>query len=87
MIPQNIVKALVGGIVTQIKDSKVTDSFNKEFDKQVKEDARKTTNLWVSCHGDGWPYEAVKQEKIMLGNNGKLSQTCIREDHFSQRNK
>lgn len=91
VIPKSAVKELMAGLVDGLKEmkdkdgKKLGDSFKEEFDKQVNQDAHYTNYYSVSCYNDGWPYEAVKQDKTMIGEVGKLSQTVVSECYFSQR--
>lgn len=100
VVPKSDVKELMSALgdglkgVKSMKDEngkKLGDSFkeivDKEFDKYVTEDAHYTSYYSVSCYNDGWPYEAVKQDKMMIGEVGKLSQTVVSECRFAQKGK
>lgn len=87
VIPQDVIKSFVGGLVGMMKNKDVSDSFDKEFDKQVNTDGSNTSYFEINCFPDGWPYELVKQNKTKVGNVEKVTQTNINACYFSHEKK
>lgn len=86
IVPQSDIKALVGGIVGELKDKSIAENFEKEFDKQVRIDATISSYFSSDYMPDGWPYRVVKQETTMIGDSGKAAQTYIYLDYLSVHN-
>ena len=85
-IPQSLVKSLVGGFVNSLKDDKMSESFQKEFDSQVNVDATSDTYYRIDYMYNGWPCQLVSQSSTMIGNRGKAKQTYIDLHYYSLRN-
>lgn len=85
-IPQSLVKSLVGGFVSSLKDDKMSESFQKEFDSQVNVDATSDTYYRIDYMYNGWPCQLVSQSSTMIGNRGKAKQTYIDLHYYSLRN-
>lgn len=72
-----ILKGLVEGILKGDELSDVKKDIGDNLDKQVTGRMRYNDYLLIEYYSDGWPKKIVKQEKNMIGNNGKLSQKYI----------
>lgn len=83
ILPQNELKALVGGIVESFSNDSITDSFNENFDAQVNVDCTYEDYLKIDYLINGWPYSVVRQKATMIGNRGKVKQTVISLDSCS----
>ena len=55
--------------------------------KQLDHDMQNTEYMSWTYFDDGWPCRVVKQDKRMVGELGKLSQTYIEACRFAQRKK
>lgn len=82
-IPQSDIKAMVAGVVDNLNDSEVKDNFNAHFDKAVNVDCTVDSYFKIAFLPNGWPYEVVKQETTMIGENGKVKQKYIYLDTYS----
>lgn len=70
------------------KDGKMDVSEMKEaVNKQLDHDMLNTEYMSWTYFDDGWPCRVVKQDKRMVGELGKLSQTYIEACRFAQRKK
>lgn len=83
ILPQNELKALVGGIIESFSNDSITESFNDNFDAQVKADGTYEDYLKADFLVNGWPYAVVRQKATMIGNHGKIKQTTILLDSYS----
>ena len=82
-IPQSDIKAIVSGVVDNLNDSEVKDNFNAHFDTAVNVDCTVDSYFKIAFFPNGWPYEVVKQETTMIGENGKIKQKYIYLDTYS----
>ncbi len=82
-IPQSDIKAMVAGVVDNLNDSEVKDDFNAHFDTAVNVDGTVDSYFKIAFLPNGWPYEVVKQETTMIGENGKVKQKYIYLDTYS----
>lgn len=82
IFPRNELKEIVGGIVESFSNDSITDSFNENFDAQVKVDCTYEDYLKIDYLGNGWPYSIVRQKATMIGNRGKVKQTVISIDSY-----
>lgn len=76
-IPRSLVKQFLAGLVESMDDESVSDSFNSEFDEQVKDDCIENYFTGVYYMYEGWPYKIVKQKNTSLGDMGQTNQTSI----------
>ena len=83
VVPQKLMKELVGGIVDAFSNDSVTKSFNENFDAQVNTDGTYEEYLQFIYTYSGLPCRVVKQESTMIENAGKLKQKIITIDSFS----
>lgn len=83
ILPQNELKAMVGGIVEYMSNDSITEKFNENFDSQVKVDGTIEDYLRIDYMPCGWPYYVVRQKSTMIGNRGKLKQTVISLDSYT----
>lgn len=83
VVPQKLMKELVGGIVDAFSNDSVTQSFNENFDTQVNADGTYEEYLQFIYTYSGLPCRIVKQESTMIENVGKLKQKVITIDSFS----
>ena len=83
IIPINDLKEIVGGIIESFSNGSITDSFNENFDTQVKADCSYEDYLRLDYLANGWPYSVVRQKATMIGNSGKVKQTVISLDSCS----
>lgn len=83
ILPQNELKAMVGGIVEYMANDSITEKFNENFDSQVKVDGTIEDYLRIDYMPCGWPYYVVRQKSTMIGNRGKLKQTVISLDSYT----
>lgn len=72
-----ILKGLVEGILKGDELSDVKKDTGDNLDKQVNGRMLYNDYLLIEYYSDGWLKKIVKQEKNMIGNNGKLSQKYI----------
>lgn len=82
-IPQSDLKAMVLGIVDNINDPDIKNNFNSNFDTAVNVDCTVDSYFKIAFLPNGWPYEVVKQETTMIGENGKVKQKYIYLDSYS----
>lgn len=82
-IPQSDIKAMLSGVVDNLNASKVKDNFNAHFDTDVNEDCNFESYFKIAFFPNGWPYEVVKQETTMIGENSKVKQKYIYLDTYS----
>ena len=83
IIPQSTLKDMVGSIVELMGNDSVTESFNKEFDTQVNEDAIYDSYFSSDFLAHGYPYKITNQLIIMIGDSGKSNQTYIYLDYIN----
>lgn len=83
VIPQDNVKALVGGIVESFGNDSISKNFHESFDAEVNFDANYDDYLSTGILANGWTYSVVHQESTMIGNRGKVKQTVISLDSYS----
>lgn len=81
-IPQEAIKNMVGAIVEEIADEKVSDDFNANFDAQVT-DGKLTSTYSAVYFPDGWPSDVINQTRLTVGNTTKITQTCITWEYRS----
>lgn len=82
-IPQSALKELVGGLVKSIDNKSVTESFEKTFDSQVKEDGIRNIYFSSDFLAEGWPYRIIYQTTMTLGGRGKVNQIHIKLDDIN----
>jgi len=82
-IPQPTMKAMMSGFVDNINDPDLKDNFDANFDAAVKEDCIVDSYFKIAFLPNGWPYEVIKQEKTMIGENGKAVQKYIYIESYS----
>ncbi len=89
-IPRKDIKQLLGGFVDMLMDKEdattVKEDMDTGFDEQVTEDAVSKEFLHIKYFPDGWPQEVISQQKIIIGNKGKMTQKYITWDERSVRN-
>lgn len=89
-IPRKDLKQLLGGMVDMLMDEEdataVKEDMNTGFDEQVTEDAVSKEILHMRYFPDGWPEEVISQQKIIIGNKGKMTQKYITWDERSVNN-
>ena len=89
-IPRKDIKQLLGGMVDMLMDEEdataVKEDMNTGFDEQVTEDAVSKEILHMRYFPDGWPEEVISQQKIIIGNKGKMTQKHITWDERSVNN-
>lgn len=83
ILPKDDLKELVRGLVESFSDDSIKDSFNENYDAQVKEDCTYEDYLKTDYLINGWPYQVVRQKATMIGNRGKVVQTVISLDSYS----
>ncbi len=83
ILPQNELKAMVGGIVEYMANDSITEKFNENFDSQVKVDGTFEDYLKIDYMPCGWPYYVVRQKSTMIGSRGKLEQTVISLESYT----
>lgn len=83
ILPQTEVKNFVGALVKELSDDSISDNFNENFDKQVKEDAIYEDYLRISYLINGWPYSVVRQKSTIIGSQQKVKQAVITLDSYS----
>ena len=83
ILPQNELKAMVGGIVEYMSNDSITENFNENFDSQVKVDGTFEDYIKIDYMPCGWPYYVVRQKSTMIGTRGKLKQTVISLDSYT----
>ncbi len=82
-IPQSALKNMVSGLVELMDNDDVTESFNKEFDSQVNEDAIYDSYFSSDFLAHGWAYRVINQTNITVGGRGKSNQTYIYLDYIN----
>ena len=89
-IPRKDIKQLLGGMVDMLMDKEdattVKEDMDTGFDEQVTGDAVSKEILHMRYFPDGWPQEVISQQKIIIGNKGKMTQKYITWDERSVRN-
>lgn len=89
-IPRKDIKQLLGGFVDMLMDKEdattVKEDMNTGFDEQVTGDAVSKEILHMRYFPDGWPEEVISQQKIIIGNKGKMTQKYITWDERSVNN-
>lgn len=89
-IPRKDLKQLLGGMVDMLMDEEdattVKEDMNTGFDEQVTGDAVSKEILHMRYFPDGWPEEVISQQKIIIGNKGKMTQKYITWDERSVNN-
>ena len=89
-IPRKDIKQLLGGLVDMLMDEEdattVKEDMNTGFDEQVTGDAVSKEILHMRYFPDGWPEEVISQQKIIIGNKGKMTQKYITWDERSVNN-
>lgn len=83
ILPQNTLKAMVGGIVESLSDDSIAENFNKNFDEQVTVDGTFEDYIKIDYMPCGWPYYVVRQKTTMVPTRGKLQQTVISLDSYT----
>jgi hypothetical protein len=82
-IPKTDLKTLMAGIVDNIKDQGVKDSFEKNFETEVNTECTVDSFLQLDYFPNGWPYKLLKQESTTIGDIGKTKQKYIYLDTYS----
>lgn len=82
-IPAKDLKDMMGAIVGLVSDKSLHEDFDKEYDKQVKEDAVVGTWNYWQYFADGWPAEVISQTTIRLMGQSRLKQKQIVWDYRS----
>ncbi len=82
-IPAKDLKDMMGALVEMVSDKSLQEDFDKEYDKQVKEDAEVGTWNYWRYFADGWPAEVVSQTTIRLMGQSRLKQKQIVWDYRS----
>lgn len=82
-IPAKDLKNMMGAIVGLVSDKSLQEDFDKEYDKQVKEDAVVGTWNYWQYFADGWPAEVISQTTIRLMGQSRLKQKQIVWDYRS----
>lgn len=83
IIPLSVVKSMVGELVEMMDNDAVKESFDNDFDTQVKDDAILRTYFRSDYIAYGWPYRVVQQTTQSIKGQGKLMQTYIYLDYIS----
>lgn len=83
IIPQAALKDIVGGFVCLMENDSISESFNSEFDKQVKTDAIYESYFSSDYIARGWPYKVVKQSTMTIDGRGKSRQAYIYLDYIN----
>jgi len=82
-IPAKDLKDMMGALVEMVSDKSLQEDFDKEYDKQVKEDAEVGTWNYWQYFADGWPAEVISQTTIRLMGQSRLKQKQIVWDYRS----
>lgn len=77
VIPPDDLKTLIGVIVDKVDDDVVRESFNNEFDNQVRDNATYDSYFEICYLPDGWPYKVIKQRIMKIADRAKVNQTSI----------
>ena len=83
ILPQDQLKAMIGGVVGNMVNDSIMEKFNENFDSQVNVDGTIEDYMRVDYMPGGWPYYVVRQNTTMIDNRGKLKQTVITLDKFT----
>lgn len=82
-LPKSDIKAMVGSLVETLNDDSIKDSFDENFDDEVKSDGTIEEYLKINYLVNGLPYEVVRQNASMIGHSGKVKQLVITLETFS----
>ncbi|MDE6488749.1 MAG: hypothetical protein K2L46_05655, partial [Paramuribaculum sp.] len=83
IIPRDVLKDMVGGIVESMNSDSITQSFRQEFDSQVREEGVYESYFSSDYLAHGWPYRVVKQSTTTIDGRGKSKQTYIYLDYIN----
>lgn len=83
IIPREVVRNTVGGLLGMFAEEVATDSIQNEINTVLNVDGTNDTYYSIDYMPCGWPYKALRQVTSMIGKHGKAEQTYISLDGYS----